>query len=661
MDFSTLARRELQALCKKNKIPANITNVAMVDALNALEIVEGVEELLKPAESKMENSSIESPGKSAHTQQSVPRTGYSTRQKPVREENESPQNLTRTRIGGTRRRITRDVEEAVTITPAVRSSRKKATVVQLKEREEAQKNGDQMDKGAAQNTLRMGTRVSTVDEKSKTVQRVYSTRKSVRLSEKKVVELNSMDKEMTQPIKLDSFSEDMGEVSENTVEHGSNLPTASENCSESKDDSQALVGQKSEVSGDAKSFASAPTNVMDLLVDSQMQEAKTSFTEEIDITDLVIEEAEKSESDASNMSNNPKLDTAQDVSEEQSSVNVTANDAETYLVPNEVQEQSNNGNVSADVVKTYPVPSEVKEQSNGNVSAEENFEIRDLELSFAADDNFSGRGKENNDEPEVDSNQFGGEITSNNELNSEKSLGADDFSFQNEVTNIIDFVGPKDDTTEKPESEPTLEAADKPMSEESDFSTDSELDTEEPVTEESEREAEVDFSPQEEDTVLRSSVGPIWKTEAEPTNGEFSAKSDRTPASVKQLNQIKGSVASLIMEDDPVPNPSPLKKSSSKTPLSARRMAARVLDDKENIDHSGRKLELTKEKKKKAKKENSLKEVSLRQLSKMLKEKLQISNNTVMNNEEENVAKVVKMRPALQALPEKVNSRQRIE
>lgn len=39
MDFHSLKRRDLQALCKKNKIPANITNVAMADALAALDIV----------------------------------------------------------------------------------------------------------------------------------------------------------------------------------------------------------------------------------------------------------------------------------------------------------------------------------------------------------------------------------------------------------------------------------------------------------------------------------------------------------------------------------------------------------------------------------------------------------------------------------------------
>ncbi|CAL9091306.1 unnamed protein product [Musa textilis] len=49
MDFHSLPRRELQALCKKNRIPANITNVAMADALQALHAgggIEGMEESL---------------------------------------------------------------------------------------------------------------------------------------------------------------------------------------------------------------------------------------------------------------------------------------------------------------------------------------------------------------------------------------------------------------------------------------------------------------------------------------------------------------------------------------------------------------------------------------------------------------------------------------
>ncbi|KAK1305509.1 hypothetical protein QJS10_CPA10g01367 [Acorus calamus] len=50
MDFHSLTRRELQSLCKKNKIPANMTNVAMAEALQALQIVEGIDDIGRSAE-----------------------------------------------------------------------------------------------------------------------------------------------------------------------------------------------------------------------------------------------------------------------------------------------------------------------------------------------------------------------------------------------------------------------------------------------------------------------------------------------------------------------------------------------------------------------------------------------------------------------------------
>ncbi|XP_068669682.1 uncharacterized protein [Aristolochia californica] len=50
MDFHCLTRRDLQALCKKNRIPANMTNVAMADALKALQTVEGIEDIQQHTE-----------------------------------------------------------------------------------------------------------------------------------------------------------------------------------------------------------------------------------------------------------------------------------------------------------------------------------------------------------------------------------------------------------------------------------------------------------------------------------------------------------------------------------------------------------------------------------------------------------------------------------
>jgi len=39
MDFHTLSRRELQALCKRNGVRANMTNAAMAEALQRLDSV----------------------------------------------------------------------------------------------------------------------------------------------------------------------------------------------------------------------------------------------------------------------------------------------------------------------------------------------------------------------------------------------------------------------------------------------------------------------------------------------------------------------------------------------------------------------------------------------------------------------------------------------
>ncbi|KAF2306652.1 hypothetical protein GH714_020100 [Hevea brasiliensis] len=105
MDFHSLARKELQALCKKNKIPANMTNVAMADALKALEKVEGLDELNNEPRSNPQ----ESPERTTNAE---PRTACrtSTRRKPINVEPESSQPVTRTRRA-TRRTVAEEAEQ----------------------------------------------------------------------------------------------------------------------------------------------------------------------------------------------------------------------------------------------------------------------------------------------------------------------------------------------------------------------------------------------------------------------------------------------------------------------------------------------------------------------------------------------------------------------
>ncbi|KAL2228099.1 UNVERIFIED_CONTAM: hypothetical protein Sindi_1789600 [Sesamum indicum] len=125
-------RRELQALCKKNKIPANVTNAAMADALKALQLVEGIEELMQLSQSETAQSSTESPVRCEVTSPYVPPTGgRSTRRRNVaKEEPESVKPMTRTRRTACKT-LVKDADESqadVTETPTLvaQTNRKKS-------------------------------------------------------------------------------------------------------------------------------------------------------------------------------------------------------------------------------------------------------------------------------------------------------------------------------------------------------------------------------------------------------------------------------------------------------------------------------------------------------------------------------------------------------
>ncbi|XP_023743670.1 uncharacterized protein LOC111891840 [Lactuca sativa] len=182
MDFQTLNRRELQALCKLNKIPANITSIAMVDALKSLKTVEGIEEFLNSSRTETVGLSIESPERIEITSPRVPRTSSRT---------------------STRKKAKIDVNEEVLKTPLVSCTRKKDPETsfhdvanQLKECEIIAKNESLVnhEKDCIPNTpvetysqmkVTKSTHKETVKkETTSTVQRAYSTRRSTRLGAK---------------------------------------------------------------------------------------------------------------------------------------------------------------------------------------------------------------------------------------------------------------------------------------------------------------------------------------------------------------------------------------------------------------------------------------------------------------------------------------------
>ncbi|KAF7147189.1 hypothetical protein RHSIM_Rhsim03G0220700 [Rhododendron simsii] len=219
MDFHSLKRRDLQALCKKNKIPANITNVAMADALTALDVVQGIEEFLNP-------SSVESPEKMVKASPCVPRTGgrTTTSRKSIKEEAASVQISTRAR------------------------------------------------RGTRKATAEEGTPGNQKEEVS--VQKMYS-RRSTRLLEKKMMDLNLNDEERIEPIDFGASDKEMANEMEGNVkkhsedlggvleDQGLNQETISDDLPMKNDDLEDLLDKKSDDLSENGRELEQPSKVLD--------------------------------------------------------------------------------------------------------------------------------------------------------------------------------------------------------------------------------------------------------------------------------------------------------------------------------------------------------------------------------------------------------------
>ncbi|KDP21791.1 hypothetical protein JCGZ_00578 [Jatropha curcas] len=224
MDFHSLARKELQALCKKNKIPANMTNVAMADALKALEKVEGLDELINDA---TRSDPHESPEKTTNAE---PRTAgrTSTRRKPIKVEPESSQPLTRTRRA-TRITVAEGAEQEnknvnLPETPAMPASRRRAPAASARQKIDSQlmesvedEKSEVIETPALKSSRRKAPAVSTKKKieplKSElSVQRVYGTRQSVRLLEKTMAGLSLKETRRVEAVKIEGLGEETEEI-----------------------------------------------------------------------------------------------------------------------------------------------------------------------------------------------------------------------------------------------------------------------------------------------------------------------------------------------------------------------------------------------------------------------------------------------------------------
>ncbi|KAG6579649.1 hypothetical protein SDJN03_24097, partial [Cucurbita argyrosperma subsp. sororia] len=237
MDFHSLSRRELQTLCKRNKIPANITNVAMADALAALPLVEGIEEFLSSERSGVP----ESPTKGEVVSSEVPRTELrtSTRRKAVKDDPITTRTRRAAAARGTEESENRDLNVTLT-TPSLRSSRRKTAGAssackkvdfQIMVDVEDEDNDLDHEKTVIENTPavpKSQKRVAGASTSKRTQTqnngamepRVYSTRRSVRLLEQTMESLSLAEDRKMEPITVhmsfDEMPNSAGPVKEET-------------------------------------------------------------------------------------------------------------------------------------------------------------------------------------------------------------------------------------------------------------------------------------------------------------------------------------------------------------------------------------------------------------------------------------------------------------
>ncbi|XP_031265973.1 protein PFC0760c-like [Pistacia vera] len=715
MDFHSLARKELQTLCKKNKIPANMTNVAMADALADLEFVEGLDELMNQSQSPEKTTVTESP--------LIPRTANrtSTQRKAIKEDPETVQPMTRTRRT-TRKTLDKDLEQEnqnvnVGETPAVPASRgrkpaasaSKKTGTQVKDNVVQEMScGVETETPMVQTGRRRAVQVGSTSRKleEEPVQRVYSTRRSVRLVEKSLADLSLKDEEKEESVKMDVLDEteekDVSEVSleknnDSEVSSGVSFLQSLENERESEDEvhedksnehgeEDCNVGTQNYVNSDNVSVLDAKDDNHDETRDAS-DELLLKHSNEIGPVDI---SETQSLSETENASIKVMEPEQQPLAAEESD-EISAQVVEDIVPKDQIITSGKNSEADSDQFVANSIASPLNKQVAVECLEEESVHLDKVVATYSSD----GPNVETDDEFESDivvaTNSSDQYITNSNAtpLNMQVAVECvmnmqvavethDEFESDNATDSSDDpnvetddefdsDNGQTDDEFDSDNGEATYSSDDPNAAETDDeFDSDDELvdvqltEAEAPI---SSSEGSVDVNLIEAEVPTSDGIKEEFDTE-EIKEAEVSYE-NKTPKSVKQIDSISVDKtpdyrpmsplrADSISGQFPRPTQSTQKHSSSKKQDTAQKLTLPAYN-KENIDSSGMQLESKKEKTKDKNTTDedmsqSLNEKSLRELTKMLKNQLQITNKK-KNNEGQNG---VKTRPALQALPENV-------
>ncbi|XP_031107849.1 bud site selection protein BUD4-like isoform X2 [Ipomoea triloba] len=674
MDFHTLTRRELQALCKVNKIPANMTNVAMANALKDLEFVEGIEEVMKPSESEIANSSVESPEKS-DMMSSAPRTSRRAAIRP-----EISHTMTRTRRSTRRMPPEDQVKNDVIETPAAPTARRRATTTSvsskmeslLKESVDTEQDGEQTLNEKKDLPKTPGTRLTSRRRQVKentSVRPVYSTRRSARLASKYEEELSKEDAEMSQTAMFDSFTDETYEI----------LDVNSKLCSLHLDDEQGKADSSAFSNGNENQ------NVASKELGADMhQNSEEHATEEI-INGLI----ENYDFSAGKESNDVEVDLQQGadlVLEGQEAIcDNTAGEVSEYVVEKagdemmvedyshfkEEEEEEEEDSIAVEDVDVQPPEGQVlgaddeNKLHHGNEISEwevVNVDALNKSHKLASADEMMILLSKQLDEDEEDEDK-------GNNTNGISDYEVEDVNLQPKFHEVV-VIGEQLGATSCNEELDTNENSEvvgngiiltkqldevintKEISntdvEEEDVNDEEELDTKE------NSECEVEDHGMVLDNEEESNADLHWNMALsnQPSVNEDDEISDDMQEE-KLVDPASKDLNSTLMLDPPAHiSVSDVAETDSDNTFQSNKTTPRepvVTDDKENIDNSGMKLVVTKEKLKKkgnaeVKNQKPLEDLSLRQLTKMMKE-MKIQNA-------EKSAKAAVSRPALQHVPE---------
>ncbi|KAL8551229.1 hypothetical protein ACS0TY_000350 [Phlomoides rotata] len=618
MDFHMLSRRDLQALCKMNKIPANITNVAMAESLKALEFVEGIEEFSQSCQSETAQSSIESPLKNEVTSPYVPPTGgRSTRRRNV---------------------VKEEPETAKQSARAPRTARKaqQATSACKKMDVQEEKSGVSVTPAPSAVTTR---RRRGVKEES-TVNHAYSTRRSTRLAGKNVQSSNEVGNENLDNTKKELFTNDCQESKTISYEGPSDLDEVSGVTGGVDADITEEVNSKKEVEAEVDSAEESVPAIEDAV--SNQAEADGAKLELKDTCDVVIEV----------VGFGYEIEAAVEVEVVSAEIEV---EAET--VSAEKQDMST-------IDMGEPVPA-----IEDDVSIQFEADGAKLELMDTCDVEIEEVGFGSETEAQAVKEECDETKAPSDEIKAEEIDGSLDVkTFETEVQNQA--VPLESEDVDVNYGENVVIESEDVAQECEDNSTDSEVsedETEENVSNvDTEDVAEMNVN--EEVLEINANVQNEIKPDASDSvtldqNTDDSSSSEMS-LDISLMNEEEESskwetVFAYVNEkhdgdvvEDETKDAQVLPCLAPSFILSAQkvRTSAVVSDNKENIG-SGGELAFTRERVKTSKaSELELKEMSVRKLTKMLKEKLNIMNESSQN---ENCNQAVpSARTALQALPE---------